>query len=257
MSAKFNLGDNLDADLLENAYNKNNYLIEYTKSNENLAVIYFSSHGIYRENTNEIFNKEINIKNRFEWYKIRIKRARKHIFIRDILKKFYEEGINSRINSIDKLLDFLKSETAGMQIITVGSSAGGYMSLLAGIKLNAEMIFAFSPIVKHYTGERKYEDLTKLLKYNNSNIFYFTPIYSKNDLEQLDFIADIIHPKLNIYKYKSHTHGPNLKRKGLKGLINSSPEFISFVNKYILRYKPHKKLIQLIFGFRYLFYLFW
>lgn len=65
MIKDFKFHDNLDAELLENAYKENNYLIEYDKSDENLAVIYFSSHGIYRENINEIFTKEINIKNRF------------------------------------------------------------------------------------------------------------------------------------------------------------------------------------------------
>lgn len=255
MIAKFNLDDNLDAELLENAYNENNYLIEYTKSNENLAVIYFSSHGIYRENTNEIFTQEIKIKNRFEWYKIRIKRARKHIFIRDILKQFYKYGINKDINSMDKLIEFLNKETEGMRVITVGSSAGGYMSLLAGVLLNAEMIFTFSPIVKLYDGKEKYEDLVPMINKSNSFILYFTPAYSKNDIQQLSYLKSCTNTNMHIYRYKSDIHGEALRRKGRKGLINSSPKFLSFIDKYFLKDKPHKKLIQIIFGFRYLFYL--
>lgn len=150
-----------------------------------------------------------------------------------------------------------------MKVITVGSSAGGYISILVGILLNADMIFTFSPILKlnnfgvnpKCSYKVKYDDLTKLIQNTESFILYFTPEYSKNDIEQLSLLDDCKKDNLVIYKYKSDIHGGAMKRKGMKGLINSSKTFLSFADKYFFKGRPHKHLMQLIFGFRYLWYL--
>lgn len=42
------------------------------------------------------------------------------------------------------MLKFLKQNTAGYRVITVGSSAGGYAAVLYGCLLNAEKVFAFN-----------------------------------------------------------------------------------------------------------------
>lgn len=93
--------------------------------------------------------RTIKAEDRFEWenlvnYSDIPKHAAKCIFIRDIHKTWHITGINHKINSIDKLIEFLKEITQGYQIITVGSSAGGYMSALVGAKLNAHLAFSFS-----------------------------------------------------------------------------------------------------------------
>lgn len=260
----FKLYPNLDEELLEKFYQENNYIIEETNSSENLAVIYFSSNGIYYPDDDEHIIKEICNKNRYEWYKLRIYRARKHIFVRDILKQFYCEGINNRLNSIDKVIEFLAKETQGMQIITIGSSAGGYMALVAGIKLNAKMIFASSPFFDLVDSHRRmwlphredYRNIVDLIEQSNSFILYFTPVYSTTDIEQFELLTEKQKEKLHIFKYKSDIHGGLMKRKGVKGLINSSPQFLSFVNKYIFKGKPHKKLMQLIFGLHWVYNIF-
>ena len=81
---------------------------------------------------------------KFEWRKHLIRRAYKQIWIRDITKEFYVRGINNQINSIDKMIDFLKKETEGYRSICIGSSAGGYIATLLGAVLNAEYVYCFS-----------------------------------------------------------------------------------------------------------------
>jgi hypothetical protein len=73
-----------------------------------------------------------------------MKNAGKLIFVRDIFKSWYVCGISDRYSSIDDMIDFLKEETKGYKVITVGNSAGGYMAVLAGVLLGAERVFNFS-----------------------------------------------------------------------------------------------------------------
>ncbi len=123
-----------------------NYLIEVNAdSDTDICAIYFSSNGIDAmcEDDND-FEEIIVRKNRFEWKKNRIQIAKKHIFIRDVFKEYYVEGINKDLNTCDKLLEFLRSETKNMKVITVGSSSGGYAAILFGILLKAEAVFSFT-----------------------------------------------------------------------------------------------------------------
>ncbi len=264
MNKDFNLYENIDSNILEAAYCKKNYLIAETseggeEAEENLAVIYFASNAVFHPNNLLQFDININQKNRFEWFKLRITRARKHIYMRDILKQFYAEGINDKIDSLDKIIEFLQKETHGMRTITVGTSAGGYMALLAGLKLKSEIIFAFSPFVQiedsyriHTSLENnKYKNLVEDIRHSKSQIIYFSPIYSKEDFMQLDLLKDVKIPNLHIFKYKSDIHGKTLKRNELYCFINSSPKFLSFVNKYILHNRPSKNLIKYVFRIKY------
>ena len=124
---------------------KNNYLIEDDlSSNRMICAIYFSSHGVYYPETIENFNATIVEKNYFEWYGTRVPNCKKHIFVRDICKQFYVEGINTKINSIDSLIDFLKEKTKGFETICVGSSSGGYVAALIGSIMNSTIIFCYS-----------------------------------------------------------------------------------------------------------------
>ena len=63
-------------------------------------------------------------------------------FVRDVYKQWYLKGVNAEIDSIEKLYEFLKAETEGYQIVTVGSSAGGYAAVLFGYLLNATKVLA-------------------------------------------------------------------------------------------------------------------
>lgn len=108
----------IDSKIVRSVYaTEPNYIIYYDESSEeNVCAIYFSSNDIYFPNTEEIFRKRIVEKNFFEWYHTRVK-ARKHIFVRDVFKQWYIEGINTIINSPEKMEEWLKTETLGYQVI--------------------------------------------------------------------------------------------------------------------------------------------
>ena len=73
--------------------------------------------------------------------------AEEIIFVRDIYKIWCINGINVKVDSQDKLAKFLKQIVGNREVITVGSSAGGYMAILFGTLLNASSIYALSPQV--------------------------------------------------------------------------------------------------------------
>lgn len=78
-----------DSKIVQDVYrNQPNYLIEYNTqcTNKDYCAVYFCSNDIYYPNTEEIFKKRIIEKNFFEWYGSRIKKAYKHIFIRDCIQ---------------------------------------------------------------------------------------------------------------------------------------------------------------------------
>lgn len=137
-----------DSDIVQKAYKEYpNYLIETNKPVENnkICAIYFTSNDLYYPDNEETFKARVIEKNSFEWYGNRIQKACKHIFVRDVFKQWYLTGVNHTINSPERLLDFFQKETAGYQVITVGSSAGGYAATLYGSLLHATQIMAFNP----------------------------------------------------------------------------------------------------------------
>lgn len=121
------------------AYNNEKDYLIYTNPNSDntYSVIYFSSNGIQFPNNEEKFLIFIKDRNRFEWMKNKISKAKKHIFLRDIFRQWYLEGINKDLNSIEKVKDFLEFETRGTMIINVGVSSGGFVAVLFGTLLNA------------------------------------------------------------------------------------------------------------------------
>lgn len=204
---KMILGNKTLEELIKNFYfNEKNYYIEINEHlNNNICVVYFSSNGIYAD-TEKDFESVIVQKNRFEWKNTRIKNAKKSIFLRDINKNFYVDGINSRINSIDKVIDFLRNETSGYDIVTVGSSAGGYMAITVGVLLGAKRVYSFcgilslrllygqntfcrykkgnQEIINYLKGKNQYYDfITTHMKESNVLIFHINS-QMKMDIDQ-------------------------------------------------------------------------
>lgn len=202
-----------------------NFLIaeDECKGEELYTAIYFSSCGMFGENDAELFKKNIIEANTFQFFKTRVKRASKHIFVRDIQQKWYHNGINESLDSIDKVLEFLKEETKGTKIITLGSSAGGYAATLFGILLNAECIFSFSgaySLLKYRDDE--YSSIVDMVKESNIPIFYMVPSRNDWDLEQFDLVKDFE----NVYALllKSSVHGIPVIKDILRKIINSDLE---------------------------------
>lgn len=231
----------VDSDIVQQVYNEqNNFLIEYdNQGNKNWCAIYFCSNDIYYPNTEEIFRKRIVEKNFFEWYHSRINMASKHIFVRDVFKQWYLMGINAKINTPEKLTEFLRKETEGYNIVTIGSSAGGYAAILHGSLLSAKYILAFNPqfeiksLLKKTTEDinpiifrfsdtiGKYFDIIKYMN-NTTDIFYFNSSKSKWDEEQCLYVGD----KTNVYniKFKSSHHGIPFLKVALPVVLNLSIE---------------------------------
>lgn len=231
----------VDSDIVQQVYTeRDNYLIEYNdKGDKNWCVIYFCSNDIYYPNLEDIFRKRIIEKNFFEWYHSRVNKAYKHIFVRDVFKQWYLTGINAKINTPEKLTDFLRKEAESYSnIVTVGSSAGGYAAILHGSLLNAKYVLAFNPQFEiksllNVTSERInpivfrnqelrsiYYDIIPYIN-NNTDIFYFYSNASKWDIEQNCYINGC---KNNIYKLSFNTshHGIPFLKIALPDVLNMS-----------------------------------
>lgn len=221
--------------------NNPNYLIEYDKEfdqEENYCALYFSSNDLYYPNSAEIFYKQVVKTNKYEWYRTRVKKATKHIFLRDIKKQWYLNGINATLNSIEKLYAFLKEETAGYNTITVGSSAGGYAAVLFGSMLCSETIFTFNgqfsletlletsseridPLIfreKYNFQINKYFSLNKYIS-EPSHLYYFYSSRSKCDIVQY---VTIKHIGVQVIYFKTGHHGIPFLKSNLSYVINSN-----------------------------------
>ncbi|MBB3839610.1 hypothetical protein FHS57_003619 [Runella defluvii] len=227
-----------DSEIVQNEFKKENYLIEYNNEalEKKLCVIYFSSNNIYYPNTEENFKRKIVEQNFYEMYQTRINSAYKHIFVRDIYKQWYIEGINSRICTPELLFEFLQKETQGYAIITIGSSAGGYAAVLYGSLLSAERVFSFNGQFEIKSLLKTSNKQTDPLLFRNSEsalacyfdlknfikeahvIYYFSSMGSEWDNLQYEHIKDTQSVKPILFK-TAH-HGVPFVKSALPIVIN-------------------------------------
>lgn len=216
-------------ELLKEAYKQDNYLVSETGSETGQAVIFFSSNGIYYPNDEETFRAYIQKGNdAFEWFHLAQHREiqshfEKIIFVRDVYKQWYVTGINERLDSVDKVLAFLRAQTDGYCITTCGGSAGGYAAALFGCLLHADRIFAnsaqflllpdsrFGPFIERYASDpprSRYYDLLPLLR-EQPNVFYTFPAQCEDDKTQYEHIREL--PNIHILRIRSKIHGDTLE----------------------------------------------
>jgi hypothetical protein len=255
----------IDSTSVKEAFKLDNYSIEFYDESEflekDLCVIYFSSNEIYYPNTFESFEYSILKRDKYEWKRNKFPRARKHIFLRDLHKQWYLSGINESLNNPIKILDFLKSETEGYRVITIGSSAGGYAALLFGSLLECERIYAFNaqmnlrvtmknsnpttdPILFALENDVKwspYFDLSNFLSSTTDN-YYFQSCYSQMDLDQLAGITKDAQNKLNIIRFRTSNHGFPFLRVNLKNVLSFS--------QHTLHQYSNKTIHPIIFSFQ-------
>lgn len=226
----------VDSPQAKNAYEtlENFEIQEFPERDSDLCVIYFSSNEIYYPNTEAVFENQILKKNRFEWWGARINDSAKDILIRDNRKQWYLSGINGRLSTIEKMVEWLRKETKRMRIVTVGSSSGGFAAILFGNYLDAERVLAFNPqfniedllersveakdpiVFRHADAPnyRQYYDITDRL---NSKVFYFCSTKSQWDREQFEFTRN---KDLNILRFNCRNHGIPFPRTLLATVIN-------------------------------------
>ena len=245
----------IDSSSIKNAFKSGNYKIEYAVKNDlienDLCVIYFSSNEIYYPNTKESFEYSILKRDKYEWKRNKFPKAKKHIFLRDLHKQWYLSGINDFLNDPNKVFEFLKNESIGYRVITIGSSAGGYAALLFGSMLKCDRIYAFNaqlnlritmknsnhltdPILFEKVKEKDFEyffDLSNFLN-NKTDNYYFQSCNSKMDVEQFDGINKKAQNTLKTIRFQTSNHGfPFLRINLLSVLSFDKFKIDSLVNK--------------------------
>lgn len=222
--------------------NEKNYDISICGGDK--AFIFFTGHGLYYPTTIEEFRKSVVEADRYEWKNVsenkRIKsQANIFVFVRDVYKNWCIDGINSTINSQDKLYDKLKELVGNREVITVGSSAGGYMAILFGILLKAVRIYSFSPQVNLYeyyidhpytyydqycqnASISKYMDLKPLINSFNGTIYYWYPARYEEDLRQYNCICDC--EKVRFFALDQSKHGSTLWGESIISSLCMAPQ---------------------------------
>lgn len=201
---------------------ENNYFAEYPNEGGKKCYIFFSSNGLDKNISEEHYWKELVEHGKYEWKSI-ANSLKYHndlgkiIYVRDIYKKFYIDGISSRIDSIDKLLEILRVEIEGYDVTTVGISSGGYMAVISAIELNAERAFCISgqfDVHSHLRDfnvellpkdKEKYLNILWLLdKNDNIPIYYFCPIGCGHDRDNYELVKLDKNVKTFLFPDKIH-----------------------------------------------------
>jgi pimeloyl-ACP methyl ester carboxylesterase len=130
------------------------------------------------------------------------------IYLRDIRKSFYVTGINSKINSIEKLISFIGTETDGYEVTIAGTSAGGYLAMLLGSQLPAKNVVSFGgqcnlwvcdDVVNRYYYIHKYKDncsynkfydLSAMIRESNADLYTFCSAGNETDVCQNGMIGE-------------------------------------------------------------------
>ena len=231
--------------LLQDYFEQKNYKVVEYDTNRKRCYIFFSSNGIYYPNQKGAFLRTI-YGDRYEWETLvslsEIPQvAAKCIYVRDLRRAWYATGINADIDSVDELAEFLRKETTGYEVITVGVSAGGYAAALFGAKINAQIAFAFSAqfsIYEFYNGPSAYFYLNKHLEnravsqyYNICEaikdtipIAYFYPEENDGDRKQAVLVKDF--SNVMSFPVITATHGLELNNKERVRLLQMSVDEI-------------------------------
>lgn len=235
--------------LVEGVYNTDNYeVIDY--GNSNLCYIFFSSNGLFFPDTIKEFEEKVIQKNRYEWKylasdKELIEVSGRHIFVRDIYKQWYIKGINNEINTIDKLIVMLRELTEGYDVVTVGSSAGGYVAALIASKLSAKFCFNFAgqislwefsktnPFVKDGVNEdnkKKYYDISKIMGESECIYYYFYPLYNDRDVKQFAQIQ--MYSNVRGFSFSEKNHAAAMLVGNMRYIICKDLESMDLLYKH-------------------------
>lgn len=201
----FNIWDE-DNPIIQKQYKKQNYIIKEYDNDSDLMIVYFAGNGIYYPDTEEAFKNAFCVDGdgRFEYLKYHALKARKEIYLRDIMKCWYVTGINSELNSPYKLAEFIRSEIPeGCKLVTVGNSAGGYAALWYGLYLGCDHIICISPqtsLVPLVSGEnllgkyqkerRDYLELPSKGRNSSTSVFFFYAEFCDIDKKEYNAMSD-------------------------------------------------------------------
>ena len=162
--------------IIKNRQGMSNIVIEDgDDSDSHVIAVYCSSNGIYFPNDEKTFCNRIIDQNKYDWKNNRFLGVRAHIYIRDLWKQWYVEGVNAHLNSIDRVAHYLQNwKKRDDQFIFLGSSAGGYMACILACILGGTA-YAFSPQITLSLEEKNW------LLLRHSNDVAFQKWYDIND----------------------------------------------------------------------------
>lgn len=242
---------------------KNYRVIDSLDACGNLCYIFFSGNGLYYPNEYEVFEQVVEVQDRYEWENIAKSEeittcASRIIFVRDIYKTWYVNGINEKIDSIDKLLVLLRELVRGMPVITVGNSAGGYMAVIAGMELNAKRIYSFGgqfcikdssywlDRYKDNPDRNKYYNIANLVAKSNVPLYYFYSVGCEQDIVQYQYLKEKeAQGRGYSFSMKSKIHGVLLVGECYRKILSLNDEAIE---KLYLKYKGKKvSLVGILF----------
>lgn len=216
-------------------HEKNYKVIDNPAAEEpDLCAVFFSSVGLFSEK-----NFAVRLDgDYYEFHRNPVKRAGRNIYIRDVRLAFYLDGINSEINSTDKLFVLLKELTKGYRVITIGISAGGYMAMLAGSVLGAEYAISESGTVNldfmqhHFNkfpwsqkwsadSDSPYWKIVPHLQRNPITIYEFEAFQNPADRENAALLAEV--PTVKFFNIGCDSHGTVLDSPAIGAFINLRP----------------------------------
>ena len=217
-----------------------NIKIKENQVDNNKCYIYFSSNDLDHKDSEPDFKKKIVENNSYEWLnRSAADVPHKEIFIRDVWLSWYVNGANGKLNSLDKLIDYLKTATKGFEVTTVGVSSGGYVASIVAAKLGAKRCFDFSgqfsllhhfdhvktnPFLKNYYSnypEGEYLEAYRVIRGTKTSIYYFLPTKSAQDIEQAQYAVQCENVKCIRFSNKRH---------GSPVLSISLPDLLSWDN---------------------------
>lgn len=161
---------------------------------------------------------------RFSFYKNMEGQSVHRIYINDPNNGWYQNGIPGLGNNIDETIGTLlkwKERLGAKEIVTIGSSMGGYGAILYGAKLGCRVLSFGAETILRLPGSRSlknmppnspiyYQDLKPLLKNSNAKITLIT-----GEVDQIDLIS-----AKNIYELE------NTNVITIRGVAHGAPVFL-------------------------------
>jgi len=173
----------------------------------------------------------------FEFFNVLKKHPTDKLFIRDLNRKWYLNGIDTTLDSVAEITNFINQKKKSYKnIVTLGTSMGGFAAILFGTLVKADVILAFSPqtfvdrFFRYWYSDFRWEKDIKPARSNclksekffnmyrlikKSNLKNTVNIYYSNN-EKLDSIHANFLKKLNTVNLHSYNFGDHLLIKEMR-----------------------------------------
>ncbi len=243
----------IDSVIVKNAFTKSDNIkvVDVSDTISNLCIVYFSSNELYYPNTEYAFQNAIEKRDKYEWINTKYPGAKRHIFVRDVQKQWYMEGVSIKNNSPELLVNQLNELCKGFTVFTIGSSAGGFAALLFGSLIKAKRVYAFNaqldlniiikdsspfkdPILFRYQYDEPRSKFYQVSNFLNSSTkyFYFQSAKSKIDIVQYETCSK--KSLLKKIEFSTSNHGFPFLRHNLLFVIGLSEDELDEMSKHKL-----------------------